>query len=177
MTKPLSTSFDNFYEKIKDILEDARNNVYRTANMEMLQAYWNVGREIVEEEQKGKDRAEYGEYLIKTLSAKLTKAFGKGFTKSNLNYMKQFYMTFEKGHALRGELSWTHYRLLLKADNENTREFYIEQAIAGNWSTRQLERQINSLYYERILMSGKQRRQAFIKEVDSRKIKCSLHTS
>jgi predicted nuclease of restriction endonuclease-like (RecB) superfamily len=169
MTKSLSTSFDSFFKRIKEILEGARNKVYRTVNMEMLQAYWNVGREIVEEEQKGKDRAEYGEYLIKNLSAKLTQAFGKGFTKSNLNYMKQFYQTFEKGHALRGELSWTHYRLLLKADNENTREFYIEQAIAGNWSTRQLERQINSLYYERILMSGKQRRQAFIKEVDSKK--------
>ena len=105
MTKSLSTSFDGFYGRIKEILEGARNKVYRTANMEMLQAYWNIGREIVEEELKGKDRAEYGEYLIKNLSAKLTQAFGKGFTKSNLNYMKQFYQTFEKGHALRGELN------------------------------------------------------------------------
>ncbi len=85
--------------------------------MEMLQAYWNVGREIVEEEQKGKDRAEYGNFLIKNLSAKLTKAFGNGFTKSNLHYMRQFYQKFEKVHALRGELSWTHYRLLVQVEH------------------------------------------------------------
>ena len=169
MTKSLSTSFDSFFKRIKEILEGARNKVYRTVNMEMLQAYWNVGREIVEEEQKGKDRAEYGEYLIKNLSAKLTQAFGKGFTKSNLRYMRLFYQTFEKRHALRDELSWTHYRLLLKADNENARTFYIEEAIAGNWSTRQLERQINSLYYERILMSGKLQRQAVIEKNESKK--------
>ena len=171
MTQSLSPSFESFYDRIKEILETARNRVYLKANMEMLQAYWNIGREIVEEEQKGKDRAEYGNYLIKNLSTKLTMAFGRGFTQSNLRYMRMFYQTFQKRHALRDELSWTHYRLLLKADNENTREFYIEEAIAGNWSTRQLERQINSLYYERILMSGKQRRQAFIKEVDSKEEK------
>ncbi len=99
MGKSLSTSFESFYERIREILEGARNKVYRTANMEMLQAYWNVGREIVEEEQKGKDRAEYGNYLIKNLSAKLTQTFGKGFTQSNLRYMRLFYQTFEKRHA------------------------------------------------------------------------------
>ncbi len=171
MTNSLSTTFDNFYEKVKEILEGARNKVYRTANMEMLQAYWNVGREIVEEEQKGKDRAEYGNYLIKNLSAKLTKAFGNGFTKSNLHYMRQFYQKFEKVHALRGELSWTHYRLLLKVEKRDAREFYIKEAIAGNWSTRQLERQISSLYYERILMSGKQHLQTGIKKDVSMKDK------
>ena len=90
MTKSLSTSFDGFYGRIKEILAGARNKVYRTANMEMLQAYWNIGREIVEEEQKGKDRAGYGKYIIKNLSAKLTMAFGKGFTQSNLRYMRLF---------------------------------------------------------------------------------------
>ena len=131
---------DGFYERIAKILEGARSRVYQTANMEMLQAYWNSGREIVEEENKGKDRADYGSYLIKNLSARLTQSFGKGFTRSNLHYMRQFYQRFDKVHALRGELSWTHYRLLLKVDNENAREFYIEEAIVGNWSTRQLER-------------------------------------
>ncbi len=143
MTKSISPSFISFYEKVKEILEGARNEVYRKANTEMLQAYWNVGREIVEEEQKGKDRAGYGNYLIKNLSAKLTKSFGKGFTQSNLRYMRLFYQTFEKRHALRDELTWTHYRLLVKVEKQNAREFYIEEAIAGNWSTRQLERQIN----------------------------------
>jgi len=164
MTNSLSPSLDSFYERIKEILESARNKVYRTANIEMLQAYWNVGREIVEEEQNGKDRAEYGNYLIKNLSTKLTQTLGDGFTKSNLHYMRQFYQKFEKVHALRGELSWTHYRLLLKVEKMNVREFYIKEAIDGNWSTRQLERQINSLYYERILMSDKKCIQAGIKK-------------
>ncbi len=169
MSKSLSPSFENFYNRISEILDNARNKVYRTANIEMLQAYWNVGREIVEEEQKGKDRAEYGEFLITNLSVELTHAFGKGYTKSNLHYMRQFYQTFEKVHALRGELSWTHYRMLLKVEKENARDFYIEEAIQGNWSTRQLERQINSLYYERILMSGNQNKQAAIKKAESKK--------
>ena len=103
MTKSLTNSFDSFYERIREILEGARFRVYRTANQEMLQAYWNVGREIVEEEQKGKNRAEYGNYIMKNLSVRLTQAFGKGFTKSNLHYMRQFYQKFEKVHALRGE--------------------------------------------------------------------------
>ena len=171
MTKSLSTSFDGFYERIKDILEGARKKVYRTTNMEMLQAYWNVGREIVEEEQMGKDRAGYSSFLIENLSLKLTEAFGKGFTQSNLRYMRLFYKTFGKRHAMRDELSWTHYRLLLKVEKKNTREFYIEEAIAGNWSTRQLERQINSLYYDRILLSNKQRRKAVIIEAEDTKDK------
>ena len=124
----------------------------------MLRAYWNIGKEIVEEEQKGKDRAAYGSALIKELSVKLTKEYGKGFTETNLRYMRQFYQAFEKHHALRDELSWTHYRFLLKVDNENAREFYMKEAIIGNWSTRQLERQINSFYYERLLMSNDRKR-------------------
>jgi len=174
MPKSLSPSFYSFYDRIKEILEGARNRVYRTTNLEMLQAYWNIGREIFEEEQKGKDRAGYGNYLIKNLSAKLTQSFGKGFTTSNLKYMRQFYQTFEIGHALRDQLSWTHYRLLIKVEEENAREFYIKEAIAGNWSTRQLERQINSLYYERILMSGKGRQQTIIKNAERNTLKTQL---
>jgi predicted nuclease of restriction endonuclease-like (RecB) superfamily len=133
----------------------------------MIQAYWQIGREIVEEELKGRDRAEYGSYLIKNLSARLTPTFGKGFTKSNLHYMRQFYHKFGKVHALRGELSWTHYRLLLKVASKNAREFYMNEAISGNWSTRQLERQINSLYYERILPGNKLPRQAALGKAQS----------
>lgn len=92
----------------------------------------------------------------------MTQSLGKGFTESNLKYMRQFYQTFEKGHALRDQLSWTHYRLLIKVEEENARDFYINEAIAGNWSTRQLERQINSLYYERIFLSGDKRQQTII---------------
>ncbi len=144
---------DSLFIRIRKILEEARKKVYRTANTEMLSAYWNVGREIMEEEQKGKERAAYGSALIKGLSIKLTKEYGKGFTETNLKYMRQFYQTFEKSHALRDELSWTHYRLLLKVEKEDAREFYLKETITGNWSTRQLERQINSLYFDRLLMS------------------------
>ena len=141
---------DQLLQRIREILEDARNKVYRTANTEMLQAYWNVGRVIVKEEQKGQDRAKYGKGLIKDLSIRLSKEYGRGFTETNLKYMRQFYQTFENRHALRDELSWTHYRLLLKVEKEDARSFYMKEAITGNWSTRQLERQINSLYFYRL---------------------------
>lgn len=141
-----------FYEEIKSILSEARHKVYQTANFAMVEAYWNIGRSIVEQ-QEGEDRSEYGSGLIKELSKQMTKDFGKGFTPTNLKYMRQFYLTFSNSHALRGELSWTHYRLLMKVENKNARHFYLEEAIKSNWSTRQLERQINSFFYERLLSS------------------------
>ena len=158
MNKDLTQNTVRLLKKIQKILEESRNKVYRTANTEMLLAYWNIGKEIVEEEQKGKHRASYGRALIKELSVKLTLEYGKGFTDTNLRYMRQFYQVFEKHHALRDELSWTHYRILLKVEKENAREFYMKEAISGNWSTRQLERQINSLYFERLLMSNDRKR-------------------
>lgn len=144
---------DTLYITISQIIEEARNNVYRTANFTMVQAYWNIGKAIVEEEQNGEERAEYGKKLIKQLSNKLTQKQGKGFTATNLKYTRQFYQVFEKSHALRDQLSWTHYRLLLKVDNDQARHFYMDEAIEANWSTRSLERQIGNLYYERMLMS------------------------
>lgn len=153
MSKELKQNIDNLYQRIREILESARNKVYRTANFEMVQAYWNVGREIVEEEQNGKERADYGTYLLIELSARLTKEYGKGFDESNLRNIRKFYTVFSKCDALRHELSWTHYRHLMRVDKDNAREFYMEEAISGNWSTRELERQINSLYFERLLMS------------------------
>lgn len=151
--KPIPSQFDTLYNTINQIIEEARNTVYRTANFTMVQAYWSIGKTIVEEEQNGKERAEYGQELIKQLSKKLTKKHGKGFTETNLKYMRQFYQIFEKSHALRDQLSWTHYRLLLKVENEQARQFYLQEAIDCNWSTRSLERQINNLYYDRMLMS------------------------
>ena len=141
------------YQNIKGILEEARNKAYRTVNFVMVQAYWQIGRIIVEQEQKGKERAEYGKSLIKELSKKLTYDYGKGFNESNLKYLRQFYLTFPNGHALRDELSWTHYRLLLKVEKEKARSFYLIETVNNKWSTRELERQINSLLYERIALS------------------------
>ena len=118
----------------------------------MVEAYWNIGRVIVEK-QGGNNKAEYGTALIKNLSKKMTKEFGKGFTVANLKNMRQFYLIFQKSYALRSELTWTHYRLLMRVENENARNFYIEECIKSNWSTRQLERQITTLFYERLLSS------------------------
>ena len=153
MSKKPAIKNNKCYLKIKSILEEARHNAYRHVNFVMVQAYWNIGREIVEEEQKGKQRAEYGATIIEELSQKLTVEYGQGFNKTNLWYMKQFYLAFKNLHALRGELSWTHYRLLLKVEREEIRQFYLNECIQSNWSTRQLERQINSFYYERLLAS------------------------
>ena len=154
MSKELSTTVDHLYEKVVSILNEARNKVYRTANFEMVKAYWNVGREIVEVEQNGSEKAEYGKYIVKTLSEKLTNEYGSGYDRSNLFNMRKFYLVFPKVDALRQQLSWTHYRHLMRVEKDNAREFYMNEAIEGNWGTRQLERQINSLYFERLLMSG-----------------------
>ena len=143
---------DSIYKEIKNILEQARNKVYKVANNTMVEAYWNIGRVIVEK-QGGNNKAEYGAALIKNLSKKMTKEFGKGFTVANLKNMRQFYLIFQKSYALRSELTWTHYRLLMRVENENARNFYIEECIKSNWSTRQLERQITTLFYERLLSS------------------------
>lgn len=152
MNKEFS-NINKTYSTIRSILENARSNVYRTVNFVMVQAYWNIGKIIVEEEQKGKEKAEYGSYLIKELSEKLTKDFGKGFTPSNLKYIRQFYLIFPISHTLCDQLSWSHYRLLLKVKNERARLFYIKEAEQNDWSVRALERQINSFYYERLLSS------------------------
>ena len=118
----------------------------------MVESYWNIGRVIVEK-QGGNNKAEYGTALIENLSKKMTKEFGKGFTVANLKNMRQFYLIFQKSYALSDQLTWTHYRLLMRVENENARNFYIEECIKSNWSTRQLERQITTLFYERLLSS------------------------
>ncbi|MFZ3091882.1 MAG: PDDEXK nuclease domain-containing protein [Nitrospirota bacterium] len=141
------------YSRVKEILETARSSAYRAVNFAMVQAYWHIGREIVEGEQLGKQRAEYGAAIVEELSKRLTAEYGQGFNKTNLWYMKQFYLAFKNLHALRGELTWTHYRLLLKVEKEEVRQFYLNECVQSNWSTRQMERQINSFYYERLLSS------------------------
>jgi predicted nuclease of restriction endonuclease-like (RecB) superfamily len=154
MKKHIKTvPIDNTYQSVKQILEEARRKSYTAVNLAMVQAYWHIGRIIVEEEQRGKAKADYGEFLLQTLSQRLTKDFGKGFDYSNVKNMRQFYLTFPISDALRSQLSWTHYRLMMRVENETIRTFYIDECIAENWSTRQLERQINSFYYERLLSS------------------------
>ena len=141
-----------FYYSIRQILESARNKVYHAANFAMVEAYWEIGKRIVDE-QGGADRAEYGAGLIKELSAQMTADFGKGFTIANLKNMRQFYLTFPNRHTLCSQLSWSHYRLLMRVENKTARQFYIEECVRNNYSVRQLERQINSFFYERLLSS------------------------
>jgi predicted nuclease of restriction endonuclease-like (RecB) superfamily len=190
-----------FYEAIAETLRTARTKTYRVVNFTMVEAYWNVGRMIIEEEQKSKKRAEYGTFLIKNLAVRLTMEFGNGFTKRNLWNFRQFFLFFpivnavrsqspeihktetlpdnpnlirnalrskspethktylmqdnsnSIRYALRTELTWTHYRLLIRVENPKAREWYMNEAADQNWSTRALERQINSLYYERLHLS------------------------
>jgi len=125
------------------------------ANSTLLLTYWQIGKLIVEDEQKGNKRAEYGKYTLKDLSKKLTLEFGKGFDESNLRNMRTFYHSFPICDALRHELSWTHYRLLIRLDNFDKINYYINESIQNNWNYRDLKRQINSLAYERVLKHTK----------------------
>ena len=143
---------NNIYERIRSEVEKARQKVYATVNLTMVETYWNIGKQIYEAQDKS-ERAEYGKGLLKFLSKKLTKEIGKGFTVRNLNNMRAFYITFQNWNSLSANLSWTHYRMLLKVEDEKIRNFYLKECEKSNWSTRQLERQINSFYYQRLLSS------------------------
>jgi len=148
-----SKTIEILYQEVKQIIDEAKSKVYQTANFEMVKAYWNIGQKIVEEEQNGEGRAKYGTNLIKELSKRLTEEFGKSFSNRNLRYIRQFYTVFPKWNAVRSELSWTHYRLLLKVEDDKGRAFYLKESIDCNWNTRTLDRQIGNLYYQRMIMS------------------------
>ncbi len=143
-----------FLVEIREMLRQARQKTYAAINFVMVETYWQIGRRIVEEEQRGNARADYGTYLIRELSRSLTNEFGKGFALANLKNFRQFYLTFPdigKGYALRSLLTWTHFRLIIRVHNPKAREYYLDEAADQNWSTRQLERNIESRYYERLL--------------------------
>ena len=174
---------ENIYNAVKNIIEQARNTVYKAVNYTMIISNWDIGQVIVEEEQQGKDKAQYGKYIIKNLAQRLTIEYGEGYNEAHLRYCRLFYKGFPIRHAVRDELenpiqsirhaardefnltlhpllsiirtelSWTHYRILLKVEKELARQFYMNEAANSNWNTRQLERQINSLLYERIALS------------------------
>ncbi len=146
----------NIYQNIRETLVLARTKVYTAINFEMVSAYWSVGKQITE---AIGERSKYGEQLLEYLSNKLTSEFGKGFTVRNLRAMRQFYQMFSIRNTLCAELSWSHYRLLMKITNDQRREFYLKECAESNWSVRQLNRQINSFFYERLIatqQSGKE---------------------
>lgn len=144
----------NFIAEIKSILQNARIKTYTAINVAMVNAYWQMGKRIVDEEQQGKEKATYGEAILKSLSVELTKEFGKGFSYANLRNFRQFYLTYpdaENCYALRSNLTWTHHRLIMRVDNSDARNYYLKECEEQQWSSRVLERNINTFYYQRLL--------------------------
>ena len=139
--------------EIKQVIEKARNQVKQTVNSAMVLAYWEIGRLIVEQEQQGQSRAAYGKAQLKQISATLSAEFGKGFDVTNLRNMRRFYTAFEKRETLSLELSWSHYNVLSRIEKDSARAWYQQEATSQNWSVRALERQLGTLYYERLLAS------------------------
>ena len=147
---------NNYINEIKKILKNARQKAYTAVNSAMVEAYWKIGRRIVEEEQSGRERAEYGKEIIKNLSKELTEEFGKGFGERNIRNIRQFYILFsdyEKWKSLISKLTWTHIQKVLRVSNEKARIFYLTEAAENMWSVRTLDRNISTLYYNRIVAS------------------------
>lgn len=140
-------------EEIKSIILNSRQKVFYEVNNAMLLAYWNVGRVIVENEQKGKVKAEYGKQIIKEVSKELRKTLGSGFSISNLFNMRKFYVTYPKFQTVSRKLSWSHYCELISIENEKERSFYEKECINSNWSVRELKRQLDTSLFERLLLS------------------------
>ncbi len=156
MSEISNPSVPDIYAEIRETLLTSRKKAYTAVNFAMVQAYWQIGRIIVEHEQNGSLRAEYGKGVLQDVSERLTKEFGGGFTVRSLQQMKKFYTLFPNTNALRSQLTWTHYRTLLQVENPDARSWYMEEAIRAGWSSRQLERQIGTMYYERLLASRDQ---------------------
>jgi predicted nuclease of restriction endonuclease-like (RecB) superfamily len=145
-----------FIAQIKEIIFAARQKAYTAVNSAMVEAYWLMGKRIVEEEQQGNERAAYGEEILKTLSKELTKEFGKGFSERNLRDFRQFYLIFQKTeiwHTLCAKLSWSHIRLVMRVENKEAQKYYLKEAAENHWSVRTLDRNISTLYYQRLLSS------------------------
>ena len=137
------------YDTVRSYIIEAQGEIYKAVNSAIVIAYWNIGKKIYEA-CGGNERASYGRQLLRYLSDKLSSEFGKGFDESNLRRMRKFFTLFPIRDALRPELSWTHYRSLMRVEDEAARKFYIEEAISCGWSSRQLDRQIYSFYHQRI---------------------------
>ncbi len=147
-----AASAENAYREIRNCVIDAQKKVYSSVNSAMVTAYWKIGKEIYEV-CGGNERAAYGKQILQDISERLSAEFGRGFDITNLRKMRQFYLAYQKQDTLCLELSWSHYRLLMRVEDDKAREFYTNEAMRSGWSVRQLQRQINTLYYHRILAS------------------------
>ncbi len=155
-------NIDLLYQKVTTYIDQARQSVQRVIDSAMVRAYWHIGKDIVEEEQKGQKRSEYGSFLLKSLSSQLMQKYGRGFGVTTLKDIRKFYLTYSdielKGHAVRDffteqinpKLGWIHYRALMRVNRLAARQFYEIESVKNNWSGRELERQINSLLFDRL---------------------------
>lgn len=144
-----------FYTQIAELLKNAQKTVINSVNKTMVLTYYEIGKMIVEEEQRGESRAKYGQHLLSELSIKLTSEFGKGFSVTNIKQMRSFYVSYSKGQKVSDEfkLSWSHYLKLMRIDDLNERRFYEIEAYKNNWSLKEFERQYNSALYTRLALS------------------------
>lgn len=157
--------FESYYEKINQMIINSKNNIIRNINHEMVELYYNIGQsinELIEEYHLETSQNE----IIKSFSEKLTKKFGQGFSVPSLKKMKKFYKVFNGGSTLWNQLSWSHNRLIMNIDDETRRNFYLEECIKSNWSVRQLERQINSFYYERLISTSEANKEEVKNEIN-----------
>lgn len=145
---------DEFISDIRNIILSSRNAAIRSVDWGRVRMYWKIGERIILEEQHGEERAEYGTYLLKNLAYKIEAEFGSGFSVRTLEQCRQFYRTYPITNALRSQFNWFQYRLLIQIDNKGKREYYELEALNNNWTGRELERQINSGLYERLLLSN-----------------------
>ena len=152
--KPSTESMQSLIGEIKQIINDARAHAIRSVDFCRVQMYWAIGQRIVEKEQQGKERADYGTYLIKRLAQEIEPEYGSGFGERQLKFCRQFYKTYPNGNALRSQLNWSQYRMLIQIPDPDKREYYELEAVNEGWTGRQLERQINSMLYERLLLSN-----------------------
>lgn len=145
---------ENFYNDVREIIINAKTAAVRSVDFQRVMMYWRLGERIFVEEQRGEDRAKYGEYLIKSLAIDLEPEFGSGFSVRQLELCRQFYRVYPITNALRSQFNWAQYRLLIRIDDDYKREYYELEAVNNAWTGRELERQINSSLYERLLLSN-----------------------
>ncbi len=149
-----SFNSEKLLEDARKIIETAQSNAARSVDYCRVQMYWNLGKRIFEEEQQGKERADYGAYIVKSLAEKLETEYGSGFSERQLKFCRQFYRLYPIGNALRSQLNWTQQRLLIQIADPDKREYYELESVNNSWTARETERQINSQLYERLLLSN-----------------------
>ena len=169
-TNEVAVASDRLYRSVRKVIQEAQGVVSRVANWAMVESNWRIGFLIVEDEQKGKRKAEYGKAVLKDLASRLTAEYGSGYDESNLRYMRLFYLAFPIRDALRHELSWTHYRSLTRVADPIAREWYMNECIASSWGTRVLDRQIATQSYERLLSDANPDRRRKRKELPLTKL-------